>query len=293
MTPLLQSIADEALIRYAINESDFHIHVTIAPLPITKVEKGFGKAEDAFSAWFLVVISFPFISGAFASFIVTERQSKAKHLQTVAGVKPSAYWLSTFLWDIMNYQIPLWVVVALMHVFDVHILTTNDRGVHSGVIALLILYGPASAAFTYCVSFAFSSASLCNMVVIITSFLIGMGGPITNFILTLLANEPGNPRPNFLRIVNILEWCLRFIPSFGLGKGLFHAINIDVYAFLEGDIELSAWSEPVLGLEVVFLGITSIVYIALAILLDYASSNPRFVEVIFVHCYVFMAAPLW
>ena len=53
------------------------------------------RASDAFAAWFLLVLSFPFIAGSFATFIVTERESKAKHLQTVAGVQPSAYWLST------------------------------------------------------------------------------------------------------------------------------------------------------------------------------------------------------
>jgi hypothetical protein len=42
----------------------------------------------------------------FATFVVTERESKAKHLQTVAGVEPAAYWLATLLWDFINYLIP-------------------------------------------------------------------------------------------------------------------------------------------------------------------------------------------
>jgi hypothetical protein len=107
---------------------------------------------------------------------VSERQSKAKHLQTVAGVQPSAYWLSTFIWDTINYQIPLWVTIALMFIFDVKVLTTQERGVFTGIVAILVLYGPASAGFTYCVSFGFSSASLCNIAIIISGFLIGMGG---------------------------------------------------------------------------------------------------------------------
>jgi uncharacterized membrane protein len=77
------------------------------------------RASNTFSAWFLIVLSFPFIAGSFATFIVFERESKAKHLQTVAGVSPTAYWFSTYLWDIMNYQIPLWTVIGLMYIFDV------------------------------------------------------------------------------------------------------------------------------------------------------------------------------
>ena len=47
-----------------------------------------------------------FVIYSFATFIVVERESKAKHLQTVAGVEPTAYWLATLLWDIINYMFP-------------------------------------------------------------------------------------------------------------------------------------------------------------------------------------------
>jgi ABC-2 family transporter protein len=123
-----------------------------------------------------VVISFPFIGGAFGSFVVHEKSSKAKHLQTVAGVEPAAYWLSTFLWDSINYQIPLWTTILLMFIFDVDILTTSNRNIFSGIATILFFFGPALAGFTYCVSFAFKSASSCNVFVIISGFLIGMGG---------------------------------------------------------------------------------------------------------------------
>lgn len=47
---------------------------------------------------------------SFASFVVVERESKAKHLQTVAGVQPTAYWLATLLWDSINYTIPATII---------------------------------------------------------------------------------------------------------------------------------------------------------------------------------------
>ena len=147
VSPLYQSLADQALVRYALNNPDFTITTTIAPLPITKAEEGFGQAEDVIFVWFLVVLGFPFITGAFASFVVAERESKAKHLQTVAGVEPTAYWISTFFWDTLNYQIPLWLIVALMFIFKVDVLTTSQRDVVSGVIAILFLFGPAGAGF--------------------------------------------------------------------------------------------------------------------------------------------------
>jgi ATP-binding cassette, subfamily A (ABC1), member 3 len=185
--PLFQALADQALVREALNDTDFSIQCTIEPLPLTAEEESFKESEDTFMVWFLLVFSFPFISGAFAVFVVAERESKAKHLQTIAGVKPSAYWLSTYAWDIMNYQIPLWITVMLTFAFDVKALTTSDRDVLPGMITLLFLYGPAAASFAYVISHAFSSPSMCNMFIIISGFLVGMGKFKT--VLLLLFNE--------------------------------------------------------------------------------------------------------
>lgn len=53
-SPLYQTLADQALVRYATNNPEFTITTTIAPLPITKSEEGYGQAEDVFLVWLLV-----------------------------------------------------------------------------------------------------------------------------------------------------------------------------------------------------------------------------------------------
>ena len=98
---------------------------------------------------FFLVLSFPFITGAFATFIVQEKSSKAKHLQTVAGVKPFSYWLSSYIWDVCNYQFPLWITICLMFAFDIEPLTTSDNDRNISTILLLFFFGPAAAGFTY------------------------------------------------------------------------------------------------------------------------------------------------
>ena len=168
VSPLFQGLADEAIVRSFRENPDFSASVVLDPLPITQVESGFGESADSTATWTLMVLSFPFIAGAYASFVVSERESKAKHLQTVAGVKPSAYWVSTWLWDCLNYQIPLWITVILIYAFDVTTLTTSNRSANSGVIILLLLYGPAAASFSYCVSFMFKSPGLCSLTIIVS-----------------------------------------------------------------------------------------------------------------------------
>jgi ATP-binding cassette subfamily A (ABC1) protein 3 len=277
-TLLYQTLADEAIVKEALNDKDFRIKTTIHPLPQSYIEVAIGKGDDAFSAWFLVVLSFPFITGSFATFVLSERESKAKHLQTVAGVQPAAYWLSTWLWDVANYQIPLWITVMLMFAFDIDIFTTTERGVVGGVITLLLLFGPANASYAYCVSFMFSSPSACNLFIIISGFLIGFGGAFAAFILRMIGSDPSDPKHNLVNVAIIVEWVLRFIPAFNLSKGLFNILYLDAFEFMEGQ-EITVWHDTVLLYEVIFLAWQSVVYLLLAMQLDQWSSNPRAVSI--------------
>jgi len=271
---LYQATADEALLRHYRNDNDYKISATIWPLPITKVEEQFTMASNSFSAWFLLVLSFPFIAGSFAIFIVTERESKAKHLQTVAGVKPSAYWLSTYFWDIMNYQIPLWTVIILMYLLDIQSFITTEREAASSTFALLVLFGPAAAGFTYIVCFFFKSPSLANLFVIVFNFFIGMAGPTVCLVLRLIAADVENPKPHLKTAAVAVEWILRTVPSFCLGKGLLYSINIDFFEFVEAK-PLTVWSPTIALYEVIFLGLESVLYIFITIQIDILSTKPK------------------
>jgi len=278
VAPLYQKLADEAIVREAIGDDEFKIQTVIHPLPVTTFEDSVGEADDAFTAWFLIILSFPFIAGSFATFVVQEKQSKAKHLQTVAGVKPTAYWLSTWLWDVANYQIPCWITVILMFAFDVSNLTTTDGGVVGGVITLLVLFGPAVASFSYCISFLFSSPSICNLIIIITSFLIGFGGTLAAFILRLIGSSPSAPKENLILAATIVEWVLRFNPAFCLSRGLYTAINLETLTFLAGK-PVSVWDPEACLWDVIFLAWQSVVYLLLAMKIDEWSANPRAVTI--------------
>eukprot|EP00560_Eucampia_antarctica_P008117 CAMPEP_0197826650 /NCGR_PEP_ID=MMETSP1437-20131217/3581_1 /TAXON_ID=49252 ORGANISM="Eucampia antarctica, Strain CCMP1452" /NCGR_SAMPLE_ID=MMETSP1437 /ASSEMBLY_ACC=CAM_ASM_001096 /LENGTH=1876 /DNA_ID=CAMNT_0043427175 /DNA_START=276 /DNA_END=5906 /DNA_ORIENTATION=- len=283
---LFQSLADQAILRESTGVSDIEIKPTIHPLPLTLLEDNYAQAENSFAAWFLLVLSFPFITGAYVTFVVTERMTKAKHLQTVAGVKPEAYWISTYMWDMVNYQIPLWGTVFFMYVTDLDAFTRNERDIRGGVIAVLTLYGPAAAGFTYCVSFLFKSPSTANLFVIIFNFFIGFAGPLVCFILRLISastnsipNEDGSSGDQSLKnIAVIIESIGRFIPSFSLGKALFFIINIDTFSELYSKPDLSVWSPEILRTEVIFLAWEGLVYVWLAILIDRLSNKPRVVQ---------------
>lgn len=284
--PLFQSLADEAILKR--HDPEITITPTIHPMPVTFKESEYSDSQDAFIAWFLLVLSFPFITGSFATFVVAEAQSKARHLQTVSGVQPEAYWLSSFLWDFINYQLPCWIVVALFFIFDVDAFTTSERDVVLGTIVSLVLFGPAAIGFAYLVSFMFKSPSMCNLFVIIFNFLIGMAGPLVAFILRIIANqiemeEAARNDDNFVpstlpQTTNIVEWVLRLFPSFNLGSALFKMVNIAAIEGFEGK-PVKAFSEAVAYWETVMQLVWGFVYIFLTVCVERLSTKPAVVAV--------------
>ena len=75
--PIFQAVADEAIIRHALNTSEFKIKASINPLPLTLFEKDAGANADAGAPWFLIVFGFPFITGSFATFVVSQNVCNA------------------------------------------------------------------------------------------------------------------------------------------------------------------------------------------------------------------------
>ena len=44
------------------------------------------------------MLAIPYVPAAFATFVVREREVKAKHQQLVSGISIPAYWIAAWLW---------------------------------------------------------------------------------------------------------------------------------------------------------------------------------------------------
>ncbi len=142
---------------------------------------------------------------------------------------------------------------------------------------MLVLFGPAAAGFTYILSFFFKSPSMCNMFTVCFNFFISMAGAIVVLILRLLAADPTLDKNNLKTAAIVLEWILRFVPSFCLGRGLLFSINIEFFEFIEGK-PLTVWSPTIALYDVIFLAIGAVAYIIVTIQLDILSTKPKVVN---------------
>ncbi len=95
-----------------------------------------------------------FVPGSFAAFVVREVQQKQKHQQVISGVSLSAYWATTFLWDLATYLLTAACCVALLAAFQVAVYTESVER-FGAVVLLFLLFGLSLVPFTYVCSFAF------------------------------------------------------------------------------------------------------------------------------------------
>ncbi|GAA6072669.1 phospholipid-transporting ATPase ABCA1 [Tachysurus ichikawai] len=86
-----------------------------------------------------VIFAMSFIPASFVLFLIQERVSKAKHLQFVSGVNPTAYWVANFTWDMCNYVVPCLIVIVIFLCFQQKAYVSPQN--LPALVLLLVLYG--------------------------------------------------------------------------------------------------------------------------------------------------------
>lgn len=77
------------------------------PLPYTHRQDVVLSGVLTFFIALGIVMGFAFVSAFYASFLVYERENNVKHQQLISGISVNAYWLSTLVWDVILFQLPL------------------------------------------------------------------------------------------------------------------------------------------------------------------------------------------
>ena len=180
------------------------------PLPETSLQLHTTVTQNAFIVALFAMIAWCFIPASFAVFIVREREQKSKHQQIISGVNIYSYWCSSYAWDILSYLPTAVCAIGLLYIFGVTAYITNDARLPT--ILLFLINGPATAAFTYMISYVFESHSTAQLIVMFLNFITGLGLMVVSFVLTTI--------PNTSRIAVSLRYVFRIFPAFCLGDGL-------------------------------------------------------------------------
>ena len=269
----------DGLLGALTNDEDVSLRVSMQPLPATEQQKGVEAFMDSLFAILMILMGFPFIPSAFIVFVVKEKENKSKHIQLVSGVSPHALWMSTWIWDFISYQVPLWFTWFVLNHYDINtLILDSDRspGAPDATLRLFLGFGPAMAGFCYCCSFYFKSPSSAQIFVIFFSFLTGFLLPIAAFVMHMIEStyELNQTLMNFYRL----------FPTFCFGHGL---LNINSNFFLtpmelsrtDPDAEwdgklLDAGDDVIAGKDMNWLLVEAFAFTFLAIIIEYVNATP-------------------
>lgn len=160
-TAISLNLAHNALIKTELGP-DYNISVSNKPFEfITKFGKGPVQLRDLTNVGFMlaVFISFAmaFVSSFYIIFYIRERVSEAKLLQFVSGLSVSTFWITSILFDLINYIFNTAIVMAVIFVFQMDGWKEVDELIPLGVS--LLAFGPSMHAVIYVLSHLFALPS--------------------------------------------------------------------------------------------------------------------------------------
>ncbi|TEB16916.1 ABC transporter-like [Perkinsus sp. BL_2016] len=251
------------------------------PFPNTLWETQASNSIAGAIATQMVIIAMAFIPTAVISFIVMEKEREVKNQLVISGVSPSAYWLSHFVFDTSVSVVSTMVAIITFAIYQIDGFTSGQN--LAGSFSLLLLYGPASTAFAYVCSFFFSRQFVAQSFIAIVSFVLGNVLVILAYVLQAI---PVATCESCASIGSGVMWAGRIFPPFALGSGFYRltvyvsALNLPLTSgelvggcktgFVFGKIACYSG----IGDDLLFLGITTVVYLAMAILIDFLESLP-------------------
>ena len=188
------------------------------PMPYTKTQF-FQIVENRIfidlAVSIFIIFALSLIPASFLVFLLGERETNMKQLQFVSGVKPYIYWISNYVWDLLNYIVPCSLCIFIFLIFNVESYVNKDN--LPCLVCLMLLYGWAIIPAMYPLNYLFKTASTAFVVSSSLNIFIGIITVMSTSIIEQLAVDD----PDLGKIAKILTPIfLVFFPHFCLGRGL-------------------------------------------------------------------------
>lgn len=236
------------------------------PFPLTSGMKDLADTGMSIN----LALGFAFIPATVGAFVVLERETGSKHLQVISGVNFLSYWVSTWIWDILNYIVPAALSLLLFQVFGIDSLMSTTNLPFT--IICVMLYGTCCTSFTYMLSFMFKShTSAQNLLLIIYLFTGGILF-IVEIVLVVI------PSTQDLAL-NVLLYIFRILPNFCLADALSNLITRKNAAiWIQQGCPISGCSPAALkitGYDMLYMGVGGLVWFGITLVLELAFATPK------------------
>ena len=225
-------------------------------------------SRDTFIA-ICIVFSMAFIPASFTIFLIEERANGGKHLQLLAGINPTIYWVANYLWDMIIFVFPTFLAILIFFAFDLQcFISTYNIG---PVILLFMLFGISVTPLMYPATWFFETPSSAYVALTALNLFIGINTTIAVNIMMVIAESD----PDLEYVLDILEGVFLIFPHYCLGRALIEmAIDqayYDAYAELgfpqPREYSMLDWDHN--GPNCLAMGIEFFVFSGLVLLIQY------------------------
>ena len=251
---------DEARLRVLSGHPKARVITTNHPLPFSNYEAKIVEAVQSFIAGVFIMIPFTFLPANFVSFVVKEKENKAKHVQVVSGAHIAAYWGSSFVFDFLSFCTTVVLVFIIFFAFG-RTEFIGDAEVFFATFCLLGEYGLAAVGSSYAVSFIFTSHSQAQMAVSSMNFITGFVLVMLTTILDLIDSTKDASK--------VMKYIFRVVPSYCLGEGIIALSSRSLISTITDKVSPPGpFSMDVIGYDLIYLAITAPLFIVVVYLLE-------------------------
>ncbi|XP_064415233.1 phospholipid-transporting ATPase ABCA3 isoform X1 [Latimeria chalumnae] len=270
-------LVDDALLKLLVGPNA-SITATNYPQPRNVSETGKDQlieSQMGFAIAINLLYGMASLASTFALLLVTEKAIKAKHVQFVSGVYITNFWLSAFLWDLINFLIPCALMLVIFQAFDVKAFTQNYHLVD--VMLILLLYGWAVIPLMYLLSFLFSMAATAYTRLTIFNIL---SGTATFLAVTIMSI----PELCLVDLAKTLDKVFLILPNYCLGQSISEFYqNYEFIQFCTSSFEAKfickflnityqrdyfSWEKPGVGRYLVSMAVQGLVFLVLLFLIE-------------------------
>ncbi|BFG01721.1 ATP-binding cassette sub-family A member 3 [Drosophila madeirensis] len=277
--PLTVNLAHNAIAKAL--DPKIKISVTNAPLPyttntlLTQLSTGNNLGTQLASN---LCFCMCFVSSIYILFMIKERESRAKLLQFVGGVKVWTFWLSQYICDFATYTFTAFIVILTILCFQEAGL--SSFGELGRYFLLLLLFGFSALPFIYIMSLFFREPATGFARVSIINIFCGMALFI---VVVVMASDFFDTKDT----ADALGWVFRIFPHFSLAMGLNKVYTNTATRNACEKVGLPpillcemipkccnmkpffAWAEPGVGPETVYMASTGVVFFLIVIILEF------------------------
>ncbi|XP_045632438.1 phospholipid-transporting ATPase ABCA3-like [Ursus americanus] len=146
------------------------------------------------------------VVGSFCLQTVTERTTRAKHIQFVSGVSVLTYWLAALLWDLIYFSILCCLLLGVFKYCGVDAFVANYNFLDTMMI--LMLYGWSAVPLMYLGSFLFSSSTAAYIKLTLFNYF----STIFSITIYVIRQHYGLAFPHYIR--TLIDRILVMLPSY-------------------------------------------------------------------------------